>query len=186
MLDIISQNSRRVSEIVDNVLQLSRREPTNPEHISLAQWTEEFVDEFAATLELAPDQIKIGTTGPLEVRMDPSHLRQICWNLCENAIMYGKSDGEPARIEISYGRLPGGRRPFLEIADRGPGIPRDLREQLFEPFATGRVGGTGLGLFISRELCECNRAALIYEPRQGDGSVFRIVFADPERWGTLS
>ncbi len=186
LLDIISQNSRRVSEIVDNVLQLSRREPTNPEHISLAQWTEEFVDEFAATLELAPDQIEIGTTGPLDVRMDPSHLRQICWNLCENAIMYGKSDGEPARFEISYGRLPGGRRPFLEIADRGPGIPRDLREQLFEPFATGRVGGTGLGLFISRELCECNRAALIYEPRQGDGSVFRIVFADPERWGTLS
>jgi two-component system sensor histidine kinase PilS (NtrC family) len=59
-----------------------------------------------------------------------------------------------------------------------------MRDHLFEPFATGRVGGTGLGLFISRELCECNRAALIFESRPRGGSVFRIVFADPERWET--
>jgi two-component system sensor histidine kinase PilS (NtrC family) len=61
-----------------------------------------------------------------------------------------------------------------------------MRTQLFEPFARGRAGGTGLGLFISRELCECNRAALIFEPRDGGGSIFRIVFADPKRWGTIS
>ena len=186
LLDIISQNSRRVSEIVDNVLQLSRREPTNPQQITLSTWIDEFVEEFATTLELGSDEIRISTSGPLEVRMDPSHLRQICWNLCENAVTYGHAEGARAEVEIGFGRLPGGRRPFLEIADRGPGIPASLREQLFEPFATGRVGGTGLGLFISRELCECNRAALIYEPRQGGGAIFRIVFADPERWGSMS
>jgi two-component system sensor histidine kinase PilS (NtrC family) len=59
-----------------------------------------------------------------------------------------------------------------------------MRDHLFEPFATGRVGGTGLGLFISRELCESNRAALIFESRPRGGSTFRIVFADPERWKT--
>lgn len=186
LLDIISENSKRVSEIVDNVLQLSRREPTNPQLISLSTWIAEFADEFATTLELDGDDIDVATGGSLEVRMDPSHLRQICWNLCENAVTYGHADGKRARVEIGYGRLPGGRRPFLEIADRGPGIPADMREQLFEPFATGRVGGTGLGLFISRELCECNRAALIYEPRDRGGAIFRIVFADPERWGTMS
>jgi len=186
LLDIISKNSLRVSEIVDNVLQLSRREPTSPQLISLSNWITEFVDEFASTLELGADQIAVCSTDALEVRMDPSHLRQICWNLCENAITYGSADGAPANIEIGHGRLPGGRRPFLEIADHGPGIPPSLRDQLFEPFATGRVGGTGLGLFISRELCECNRAALIYEPRNDGGSIFRIVFADPERWGTMA
>ena len=61
-----------------------------------------------------------------------------------------------------------------------------MRDQLFEPFSTGREGGTGLGLFISRELCECNRAALIFEPRARGGSTFRVVFADPERWGTIT
>jgi len=186
LLDIISKNSKRVSEIVDNVLQLSRREPTNPQLISLSTWIDEFADEFASTLELPPNAFQIRTTDSLEVRMDPSHLRQICWNLCENAVKYGGATDAEHHVEITYGRLPGNRRPFLEIADRGPGIPASMRDQLFEPFATGRVGGTGLGLFISRELCECNRAALIFEPHGGGGSVFRIVFADPKRWENMS
>jgi len=187
LLDIINKNSRRVSEIVDNVLQLSRREPTNPESIEMATWLEEFIEEFASTVELPRSRIVAAAAdsvaGALEVRMDPSHLRQVCWNLCENAAIYG---GEPPEIDIRYGRLPGSRRPFLEIADRGPGISTEMREQLFEPFATGRIGGTGLGLFISRELCECNRATLVFEPRDGGGSVFRVVFADPQRWGSIS
>ncbi|MEL7448291.1 MAG: sensor histidine kinase, partial [Pseudomonadota bacterium] len=65
---------------------------------------------------------------------------------------------------------------------RGPGIDAELTDRIFEPFFTGASDGTGLGLFISRELCECNRATLLYEPREGGGSCFRIIFADPERW----
>jgi two-component system sensor histidine kinase PilS (NtrC family) len=186
LLDIINTNSKRVSEIVDNVLQLSRREPTHPELISLSKWVPEFVDEFCTTLELTENQLTIGGAEALEVRMDPGHLRQICWNLCENAAKYGAGDDGSLSITLSFGRIPGNQRPFLEVSDRGEGIPREMLDQLFEPFATGRVGGTGLGLFISRELCECNRAALIFEPRPSGGSTFRIVFADPERWKTTS
>jgi len=183
LLDIISENSRRVSEIVDNVLQLSRREETRPELISLNDWVSEFAAEFTSTSELDDSVIDIAPAEELEVRMDPTHLRQICWNLCENAVVYGANHGDGPRIDIRFGRLASNRRPYLEVADHGPGIPAGMQEQLFEPFATGRAGGTGLGLFISRELCECNRAALLYEPRDGGGSVFRIVFADPDRWG---
>ena len=186
LLDIISKNSKRVSEIVDNVLQLSRREPTSPQLISLSTWIEEFVDEFGSTLELPAGTIDVVTSESLEVRMDPGHLRQICWNLCENAIQYAGAEESVPNVEVSYGRLSGNLRPFLEIADRGPGIPASMRDQLFEPFATGREGGTGLGLFISRELCECNSAALIFEPRDDGGSIFRIVFADPNRWKNIS
>jgi two-component system sensor histidine kinase PilS (NtrC family) len=186
LLDIISDNSKRVSEIVDNVMRLSRREPTDPQSISLGEWTREFVTEFTATLEVPDDRFEIIEEDDIEVQMDPGHLRQICWNLCENALHYADPVGQGQVITIRSGRLPGSRRPFLEVTDRGPGIPDDMREQLFEPFATGRIGGTGLGLFISRELCECNRASLIYEPCTGGGSTFRIVFADPKRWGTIS
>jgi two-component system sensor histidine kinase PilS (NtrC family) len=73
-------------------------------------------------------------------------------------------------------------RPFLEVADRGPGIKPDKVEQIFEPFHTGQPGGTGLGLYISRELAERNGATLRYQARPGGGSAFRIVFADPNRW----
>lgn len=182
LIDIIQTNSRRVSEIVENVLQLSRRENSRPELIYLASWTREFATEFSSTCELHEGQVTVAPADDVEVRMDPSHLRQIVWNLCENAVKYASGNGGIA-VEIGFGRLPGNRRPYLEVADSGPGIPEELREQIFEPFATGRTGGSGLGLFISRELCECNRAALIHESRPGrTGSVFRIVFADPARW----
>jgi two-component system sensor histidine kinase PilS (NtrC family) len=181
LIDIIRTNSRRVNEIIENVLQLSRREASRPELIYLAGWSRDFVAEFSSTLELHEGQVSVTSTEDVEVRVDPSHLRQVVWNLCENAIKYGSSNGGIA-VEIAFGRLPGNRRPYLEVGDRGAGIAEELRERIFEPFATGRTGGTGLGLFISRELCECNRAALVYEARRGGGSVFRIVFADPARW----
>ena len=172
-----------MSEIVDNVLQLSRREATKPELVTLGRWIHEFADEFTRTLELFEGQIRVIDGEDVEVRIDPGHLHQICWNLCENSVKYASEAAGGIAVEMSYGRLPSNQRPYLEVADLGPGIPEELRDQLFEPFSTGRAGGTGLGLFISRELCECNRAALVYEPRSGGGSVFRIVFADPDRWG---
>ncbi len=185
LLDIIAVNSRRVSEIVESVMQLSRREATKPESIELAGWLDDFLTEFRSTLELEQGQFRVlPEAAELEVRMDPGQLRQVCWNLCENAVQYGAGPAGQVQIDIRYGRLAGSRRPYLEIADRGPGIAEAMRDQLFEPFATGRAGGTGLGLFISRELCECNRAALVFEPRDGGGSIFRIVFADPRRWGS--
>jgi two-component system sensor histidine kinase PilS (NtrC family) len=182
LLGIIGTNSRRVSEIIDNILQLSRREATNPQLLSLRGWVNAFVAEFSATMELFEGEVTAMPAEELEVRMDPGHLHQIAWNLCENAVKYASEAAGGIHVEISWGRLSGSRRPYLEVADRGPGIPEALQDRVFEPFATGPNGGTGLGLFISRELCECNRAALIYEPRKGGGSVFRIVFADPARW----
>jgi two-component system sensor histidine kinase PilS (NtrC family) len=72
-------------------------------------------------------------------------------------------------------------RPFLEVADRGPGVAPEHAERIFEPFYSGGRG-TGLGLFLARELAQSNGATLLYEPRAGGGSVFRLVFADPRRW----
>jgi len=184
LLDIINVNSRRVSEIVENVMQLSRRDRTRAESIRLNEWAGDFVREFCSTLELHEGQVGLGNEQEaIAVRMDPSHLHQVCWNLCENALKYASEAAGGICVELTFGRMPGSRRPYLAVSDRGPGIDEEMRERLFEPFATGRSGGTGLGLFISRELCECNRASLVYEPREGGGSIFRIVFSDPARWG---
>jgi two-component system sensor histidine kinase PilS (NtrC family) len=72
-------------------------------------------------------------------------------------------------------------RPFLEVADRGPGVASEHAERMFEPFYSGGHG-TGLGLFLARELAQTNGATLLYEARPGGGSIFRLVFADPRRW----
>ncbi len=186
LLQIIRTNSRRVSDIVESILQLSRREASKPQLLSLGNWAGTFVTEFTSTLELFEGQIAATGGEDVEVRMDPGHLHQVVWNLCENAVKYASEAAGGIAVELSWGRMPTNRRPYLEVADRGPGIDPALADRVFEPFATGTAGGTGLGLFISRELCECNRAALIHEPRKGGGSVFRIVFADPARWGSES
>ena len=182
LTDIIRNNSERVSTIINNVLQLSRREATKPTRLTLGDWIEEFLGEFCETMQVPRARIGfIEDADNLEVRFDPSHLHQVVWNLCDNAVKYGEVRGGIS-VEIKLGRLNPSNRPFLEVADRGPGIEPQAVDRIFEPFFTGRKGGTGLGLFIARELGQLNRAILLYEPRSGDGSVFRIVFSDPQRW----
>jgi two-component system sensor histidine kinase PilS (NtrC family) len=182
LTDIIQSNSERVSTIINNVLQLSRREATKPTRLSLGDWLDEFLDEFSQTMQVEKAQLGIHEESEdLEVRFDPTHLHQVVWNLCDNSIKYGEAR-EGISLEIKMGRLNPSNRPYLEVSDRGPGIEPEAIDRIFEPFFTGRKGGTGLGLFIARELCQLNRAILLYESRGGDGSVFRIVFSDPQRW----
>jgi two-component system sensor histidine kinase PilS (NtrC family) len=182
LTDIIRNNSERVSTIINNVLQLSRREATQPTRLSLGDWLGEFLTEFSQTMQVPVEQIGVlEESGDLEVRFDPGHLHQVVWNLCDNAIKYAEPR-HGIKVEIKLGRLNASYRPYLEVADRGTGIDPSAADRIFEPFFTGRRGGTGLGLFIARELCQLNRAILLYEPRSGGGSLFRIVFSDPQRW----
>ena len=182
LTEIIQTHSSRVSHIIDNVLQLSRRDKSQPESLPLKAWLEDFGDEFVRTLELQEGELTIADLpDELEVRMDRSHLRQILWNLCDNAVKYASETGG-ILVEIQGGRMPGQGRPYVEILDCGLGVDEATADKIFEPFFTARSGGTGLGLYISRELCELNRATLLYLDRPGGGSIFRIVFADPDRW----
>ncbi|MCP4303222.1 MAG: PAS domain-containing protein [Gammaproteobacteria bacterium] len=182
LTEIIQTHSGRVSHIIDNVLQLSRRESSRPLRFSLKSWLDDFVGEFVRTLELQEGEFTVkDVPEDIEVRMDPSHLRQVLWNLCDNAIKYASETGG-IMVEIQAGRMRQHGRPYLEVLDCGLGVDQATAEKIFEPFFTARSGGTGLGLYISRELCELNRATLLYLDRPGGGSIFRIVFADPDRW----
>ncbi len=183
LTEIIRSNAARVSSIINNVLRLSRREDTCLEQLSLHAWAEEFLDEFTETMQVPPERLlAVGPAAEVDVRADPSQLRQIVWNLCENAFKHGAGDDSASPVELRFGRLTPNSRPFLEIADRGPGVAPEQADRIFEPFYSGRRDGTGLGLFLARELAQTNGATLLYEPRTGGGSIFRLVFADPLRW----
>ena len=182
LTQIIRSNAQRVSGIIDNVQRLSRREHARLERLPLAQWIQEFHEEFCQTMQWPRERLCVSAVSPgVEVRVDPDQLRQIVWNLCENALKHAVGDDPDQNVELRYGRMSGRARPYLEVADRGTGVSSENAERIFEPFYSGG-GGTGLGLFLARELAQTNGATLLYEPRVGGGSVFRLVFADPRRW----
>ena len=182
LTQIIRSNAERVSGIIDNVQRLARREEARLENLSLAAWVEEFQEEFCETMQWPRKRLAAqGADSDIEVRADPDQLRQIIWNLCENALKHAIEDDPGQNVEIRYGRMSGSARPFLEVLDRGRGVAPEQAEKIFEPFYSGGRG-TGLGLFLARELAQSNGATLLHEPRAGGGSVFRLVFADPHRW----
>jgi two-component system sensor histidine kinase PilS (NtrC family) len=183
LTEIVITNGRRVSAIIDSVMSLSRREASQPRTLALPEWLQQFAAEYRRSHELADEALQVQCLrDPLDVRMDPVHLHQVLWNLCDNAVRYASRHAGVIAVELVAGRIPTSGRPYLEVADRGPGVAATVAERLFEPFVTGSRGGTGLGLYLARELCESNGATLRYVPREGGGSLFRIVFVDPERW----
>ena len=175
-----------MSEIIENVLALSRGMGTRPMPLTLARWTEEFRQEFCDTMQWPLSRLCLrGPKRAPEVRADPGQLRQIVWNLCENALRHAMPEDREAPVELVYGRLIPNARPFLEVSDRGPGVAPEHVERIFEPFFI-QGSGTGMGLYLARQLAQTNGATLLYQARPGGGSTFRIIFTDPLRWGARS
>ncbi len=180
LLEIISNHCTRVNGIVDNVLQLSRRERSRPEHVALAHFAEQCIAEFRQAHPLGNDQLRLSIERrDLYALVDPSQLTQALWNLIRNALRYGRQPEQPAEVIFrvrSRGSDPG---VILEVIDRGPGIPHKLQQQLFEPFFTTRSDGTGLGLYITRQLIEANQGTIEHVSVAAGGSCFRITLPAP-------
>ena len=175
MVEIINNHCSRVNEIVENILQLSRRERSRPESLDLSVWAQHFVDDYKAGNDIGQDQLRAVSQGrQIEALADPQQMQQVVWNLVQNALRYGRQPGEPARVSVVPRLATPKGPPLLEVLDRGPGIPAKVAAQIFEPFFTTHEYGTGLGLYLARTMCEANQATLEYVPVAGGGSCFRI------------
>ena len=186
LLKIVSDNVARVNRMVEDILQLSRKAQSHSEPMALDQFLTELKAEFDDTHAIAPDVLCLGGVAHHEVRFDPLHLREVVLNLLNNAVRYASGGPESIRMFVVSSR---GRPLELHVQDDGPGISAEVRAHLFEPFYTTSSKGTGLGLYLARELCLNNEAMLDYEYRfdkdvQADGSRkssgrFVITFARP-------
>jgi two-component system sensor histidine kinase PilS (NtrC family) len=176
---IISEHSNRVNRIIENIMSISRREQAAPVMMDLNKWLENFLEEFKSGRNLKQCILDMHKSAhEISVRMDPAQFRQILVNLLENALRYTP---EPAIIRLEIDQHINTGRPYIDIRDNGPGIPIDTMEHLFEPFFTTSAQGTGLGLYIARELCEANQATLSLYGNSPEGCCFRINFAHPDK-----
>jgi two-component system sensor histidine kinase PilS (NtrC family) len=182
LLQIIHQQCQRTNGIVESVLGLARRERATPEHLELNAFVRRFVDEFRQNMSIETDSLEtvIGARD-VPALVDSRHLHQIVTVLVQNALNYGRLPGEPARVRIRVFQVD--QRPMVDVLDRGPGIPEAVASQLFRPFYTTSEHGTGLGLYIARELARANQATLDYIPVPGGGCCFRIAMPGPHAFG---
>ena len=177
---IIHDHCQRMNEVIENVLEMSRRQAPSPTKINLYSYLEKFVHGIQASIPEAQLELVVEPEDT-EVRMDTRQLSQALTNLVSNGIRYSKEAGHEARVLLEGGIDARTERPYLNVIDEGPGVPEAQVGSLFEPFFTTSPSGTGLGLYISRELCEANQARLTYYRHERGGSCFRITFAHPDR-----
>jgi len=206
LTEIISQQSQRLDRIVDNVMQLSQRQATHTETINLALWLQQFKTEFCQSMNLNEHNIQLTRTSVAQPKdtlypedtsytanFDPSHLHQVVWNLCANALRHGQPDPDNIKIVLNLSRDDKSYLPILDVTDQGSGIAEAMLDKIFEPFFTTNNSGTGLGLYIARELCANNQSHLHYiqsapDTRPGaegtqskeTGACFRLHFANTQ------
>lgn len=198
LLDIINNHSTRVNQIIENILQLSRRRPTLTLPINLREWIPTFINDYKASKSNGP-QLEIAlleknlrnnrnngtgnvnSDGALEAKFDTSQLSQVLSNLCDNGLRYSsKKTGRPdLRLEIGVDISQ--HQPYIRVIDYGPGISDENIKHLFEPFFTTENTGSGLGLYICKELCEANQAIISYKRTPQGESCFHLQLAHPDK-----
>lgn len=174
LLDIINHHVGRVNLIISDILSLSRRQSSAAERIILLPVVEKAANKWQQQGVIIDIKCSFSE---LEIRFDKSQLEQVLDNLIRNAATHG---GDNANITLTLDRDPNRDLPRLLVQDDGPGVDTSIQTNLFEPFFTTSNEGTGLGLFLCRELCESNQAWLDYIPQQ-KGACFVITFAHPDR-----
>jgi two-component system sensor histidine kinase PilS (NtrC family) len=162
LLRIVSDNVARVNRMVEDILQLSRKVQPHGEPLVLDAFLYELRNEFQETHGLAENTVWLGASGGAAIRFDALHLREVLVNLLNNAVRY--ASGTPGSMRL-WAVDAGAGRIELHVQDDGPGITPEVRAHLFEPFYTTSSKGTGLGLYLARELCLNNDATLDYEYR---------------------
>jgi two-component system, NtrC family, sensor histidine kinase PilS len=176
LCEIVQDHSVRMNNVIENVLQMSRRRAPEKIELELRDWLDEFVSKFSAgEIEHADIRIELEGGGSTIVA-DPGHLSQILGNLCQNGLRYSEKKIGEARILITGSRDGLSGAYYLDVIDYGDGVPQENIDKLFEPFYTTETTGTGLGLYLCRELCAANNALLTYRNTESGGASFRISF----------
>ncbi len=171
---IIQNHTQRLNDVIENVLQISRRQPPNPQRLALKGWLQHFLEEYRQT-QAGAAEIELEVPEEwLEVSFDTSHLERVLSNLLNNGLRHSRTDSGNGRVKVHVEKDTAAQRCLIDVIDDGPGVDEAARANLFEPFYTTVEKGTGLGLYLSKELCEINNATLTYRPTEEGESCFRV------------
>ncbi len=177
LLGIVIAEVDRLNGLVTTMLDVGRPRDIRPESTDLRDLVEDVV--AVARGSVAPDGARPIVLhlpdGPVLAIVDPDRMRQVLWNLVKNAVQASPARGT---VEVYADRDEEGR-PYVEVADQGPGIGDAQRERLFDMFYTGRSQGVGLGLALVKQIVDQHRGQVDIFDRPGGGTRFRITVPAP-------
>lgn len=183
LTQIVLENTRRMNTIIENVLQLSRQRTSEPQLLDLRYWLYRYIANFRENNTRQREIILNADGMNLQTYFDPVQLDQVLDNLVENGLRHSAKLHPQANITMHLFRHPVSDLPMIDLIDEGSGVPEADQASIFEPFFTTESKGTGLGLYISSQICESNKARLDYIPMEQDsrtsGACFRITFSQP-------
>ncbi len=168
LCEIARRETARLSELVGDMLDFARPRRPEPQPMDLCAVCREVADGFRASLG-QPLSFRLEAPESLAATLDPGQIRQVVWNLLRNAAQASSSEGQILlRVAAEDGHV------LVEVADRGPGVPPEERERVFEMFYSTRLQGTGLGLPLVRQIVVAHRGTIEVDEAPGGGAVFRV------------
>ena len=178
-LEIIQQESRRLTHLVENVLCFSRSERgiacVSPQPMPLGPLVSELVEAFGPLARSGRSDVRLEAPDAIHAHVDPAAFRQILLNLLDNAVKYGRPD---QTIVVSVAKR--GALAVVSVADQGPGVPMEARVSIFAPYSrlvtasTSAIAGTGIGLAVVRELVRLHGGDVRVEDAPGGGARFVV------------
>ncbi|MEK7989744.1 MAG: ATP-binding protein [Thiotrichaceae bacterium] len=180
LLQIIANNTQRVNTLIENILQFTRHGQVHTQYIDLEDWVHQFIEEITSERHLNSGDISLDVeTLPQRIGFDPIQLYQVVTNICENGLRYSQNGRPLLHFKLKINAES--QRPYLDIQDFGKGIDLENRSKIFEPFFTTETRGTGLGLYIAKEICQANQAVLHLIETEFQGCCFRVTFTELEK-----
>ena len=175
MTEIIDRNTARLNEVIENILSLSRRREPNPELVPIKPWLEKIATELMENHGLRPNQLVVQVVPEhTRLRFDPKQVHQVIGILVENAIKHQKERGEKLIITLAGGVETINGEGYLQVIDNGTTIRSEIVDRIFDPFFTTQNIGTGLGLYLAKELCDANNIRISLLPISTGGNCFKL------------
>ena len=164
---MIAKQITRIDKIIKDTLDLAKNKKTQASKIHLPTFIDDLMHH---DLQDVRSSIKLSMLSKHPIHFDESQLRQVLVNLIRNALRHNAQQAEYIELKLHETRS----HLLIDVIDFGSGIAEQDLAQLFQPFFSTEINGTGLGLYLSHSICEANQAKLVYVEQKQQGACFRI------------
>lgn len=174
--ELIERNARRASKIVKTLLDFSRSGMCRLEPYSVQAAADYALELIDSSLKAAKVGVEKEALEAPKVFLDPHYMHSVIYNILNNSAqaLAGRQDGV---IKVSTGWLAAEKEVYLTISDNGPGLEPSMLENLFQPFFTTKENGTGLGLYLARQIMEEHGGRILVTSPDGGGASVSLRFS---------